>query len=220
MCPPAPLTCSKLHVHQLSVSNDGDAALRHGVHHKLAVQVLVAAVTAAAAAAAAAAAWQDAWGTRQGGARPHTSGCKPVFAAPLTPTPSKEGPCPEASMRKLVPYHAVYPACCVLVPCHWSRLCCVSPLPPPLPPLPCVVWVHCHCCVAQHGLRARGGHHNLTAAVLQGVGKAGQHTKLNRLRQGDRQTDRHRSTARCRAGEGGSRAAGVSHAAGLEKAVF
>jgi hypothetical protein len=36
-------TCSELHVDQLAVCDDGDAALAHGVHHKLAVQLLVAA---------------------------------------------------------------------------------------------------------------------------------------------------------------------------------
>jgi hypothetical protein len=46
---------------------------------------------------------------------------------------------------------------------------------------PCILRVYCHCGISQHGLRARGSHHNLAAAILQWVRKAGQHTKLNRL---------------------------------------
>jgi limonene-1,2-epoxide hydrolase len=42
LCAPLP-TCTKLHVHQLSICDDGDAALRHRVDNKLAVQVLVSA---------------------------------------------------------------------------------------------------------------------------------------------------------------------------------
>ncbi len=44
-----------------------------------------------------------------------------------------------------------------------------------------VVRVHRHRCVAQHRLGARGGHHDLSAAVLQGVGERGEHAKLHQL---------------------------------------
>mmetsp|Transcript_25038 Transcript_25038/g.68033 ORF Transcript_25038/g.68033 Transcript_25038/m.68033 type:complete len:488 (-) Transcript_25038:327-1790(-) len=46
--------------------------------------------------------------------------------------------------------------------------------------VPGVLRVDSHSCIAQHGLRARGSHHNL-AASLQRVRKAGEHAELHRL---------------------------------------
>lgn len=58
---------------------------------------------------------------------------------------------------------------------HIPRIC--SPSHPPG-----VLWVHSHSCVPKHGLRPRGGNHNLTLSTLQGVRKRGEDTHFNRLR--------------------------------------
>jgi hypothetical protein len=50
------------------------------------------------------------------------------------------------------------------------------------PSAPLVVGVHGDRCVAQHRLWARGRDHDLAAAVLQRVRKAGEHAKLDGLR--------------------------------------
>ncbi len=54
---------------------------------------------------------------------------------------------------------------------------------------PLILWVHCHCRVAQHGFRTCGSHHNLTIATLQRVRKGRQHAKLHSSKgQGIQQT--------------------------------